>query len=217
MKGPYCLREDHATISDCLASLEFDISDQELALESTQMDALQTCMFRRVKVYIVRLRRERSADWPFFKREVEGNIDLLCRALNTRWLISIMDTYADYGDSIERRDAMLVSLMVTWEKLAQTYLNAIEVSVSNEQVEKMKDTRFVIWDGIDTMMLGRGADVHRNLFGRLSRILEKSPVIRQVFKAVVSRLLEHEATLLSRLDDLHARELRREIRQILKN
>src|SRR6185369_16066780 len=61
---------------------------------------------------IVNLRRgiEVEDSMVIFRHAVEGYIDEVCRQFDTRWLVSICDSYVDFGAPIERRNAFLISM-----------------------------------------------------------------------------------------------------------
>ena len=58
--------------------------------------------------------------WLTLSEFVEENIDDICEQLDSRWLISICDTYADYGDAIHKCNATLISLLCNYERIVQT-------------------------------------------------------------------------------------------------
>ena len=115
-KESFCCVELHASVDDCLREIE-EIK-VPLTGPSETLAAEAPCLFGRLKHHIIRLRRGRGEDWPFFRQAIEQHRDCILEHLNSRWLISIVDTWADYGNPIERRNAMCLSPICNWEKLA---------------------------------------------------------------------------------------------------
>jgi polysaccharide pyruvyl transferase WcaK-like protein len=76
-----------------------------------------------IQALTVYLRRgvDTHASFRCLRQLVEGNLDLAITQLNTRWLISICDSYADFGNPIESRNALLISSFLNWERLAESY------------------------------------------------------------------------------------------------
>ena len=71
-------------------------------------------------------------NWRKLHEIIETNINDICKTLNTRWLISICDTYIDYGSEIESRNAMIIVLIANMEKLAQTNLFMYDLNINKK-------------------------------------------------------------------------------------
>ncbi len=54
--------------------------------------------------------RETEIHWPELRKLIEEHREEVIRTFSVRWLKSICDTYADFGDPIERRDALLICM-----------------------------------------------------------------------------------------------------------
>lgn len=122
--------------------------------------------FVRLKSYIIILRRNDDPHiFELFKDAVE-HIDM--SQLNSRWLISIADTYIDHGNEIEKLTALLISGIMTWEKMAH----------SNGKFEQL-------WDGLQTVHRRKG-DAHINLAKRIKKTIGKK-FLYQLFLALIER------------------------------
>lgn len=157
-----------------------------------------------VQALIARLRRgaDVERDMASFRVAVEMNIEAICRSFNTRQLVSVCDTYADYGDPLEQRNALLVSLLVNGEKISQSYLlwrlnYAAPFAVPDAHVP----VRAALWDGMDSFHLDIG-DVTNNLFRRLGSLIKGSAHIHHIYEAVIQRLADHP-TILGTLNRRH--------------
>jgi hypothetical protein len=150
-----------------------------------------------VRPLIVNLRQGIDPDqnWRALRLIVETQTDQLCRELNTRWLVSVCDTYVDFASDIERRNAMLISMLVSLEKVAQSYLmwrvnytDAFNVPASHEP------RKIRLWDGMTSMHVEIG-DVTNNLFRRLNEILSATPHLHKIYEVVMKRIAENDTVL----------------------
>ncbi len=159
---------------------------------------------RKVKALIIQLRQKKDTDssWKELRSLIECNLDRICRDLNTRQLVSVCDTYADYGDSVESRNALLVSTLANMEKTAQSFLlwrlnysDAFDVPATHQP------RKVPLWDGMDSFHLEIG-DVTNNLFARINRLMRATPVIEQIYRTVMGRMKENP-TILGTLNERH--------------
>ena len=158
---------------------------------------------RRAQALVVLLRRgEDPSAWLSFRDLVQREVEAICRGSTTRQLISLCDTFADYGDPLERRNALLISLLGNMEKVGQSFLlwrtgyrRPFEVAPGIEP------RKVGLWDGMDTFHLDIG-DVTNNQFARLTRMLADTPVLQRIYNTVVDRL-RAGPTLLSALNERH--------------
>jgi hypothetical protein len=137
-----------------------------------------------------------------FRVLVEGQTERVCSDLDTRWLVSVCDTYADFGTPVESRNAMFVSLLANFEKVSQSYVywklgyeGSLEVPADHEP------RKVPLWDGMSSFHLSVG-DVTNNLFARLGRLMEPTPHIARIYETVRDRLRDHE-TILGALNKYH--------------
>jgi hypothetical protein len=202
-----CTMAEHRAIANCLESLD-GIKDA-LDVPADELGPAVGCLFARLKHHIIRLRRGRREDWPFFAKDVDEHLHEICDLVNTRWLVSILDTYADHADPVTRRNAMLVSLLVTWEKLAwtaQLTTPTTGASVDPASLERLA-TPQPLWDGMETLVISPGANAHTNLFQRLRAMLWETPIVALVFATIMERMEATPGTVLGRLHRIHPRDL----------
>jgi len=163
-------------------------------------------LFREVEAMIKKLRRRKdgSNTWELFQSIVENNIDEICRSFNTRWLISICDTYADFGDPISRRNALLVVQTANFEKLWATYLLMYDMKLSHQKVDALKKNKIIpLWDGMYSFNINHG-DMTNNFFRRVEAAMKETPVIKKIWDTVLLRL-DQEGTTLGNLNEYHRR------------
>jgi hypothetical protein len=116
----------------------------------------------------------------------------------------ICDTYADYGDPITRRNAMLVVQTANSEKLWATYLLMYDLKLNEEKIEKLKKNKIIpLWDGMYSFNINHG-DMTNNFFARVNEIMTETPVIDLIYKTVIQRIKEND-TVLGNLNKYHKR------------
>ena len=148
--------------------------------------------------------RESVANWLELKRLVENNTAQVCREADTRWLVSILDTYADFGDEVEKRNALLVVQIANFEKLWATNLLMYDVNENKEKLKELRRNKVIpLWDGMYSFNINHG-DMTGNFFGRLESMLEGSPVILEIYRTIIERLKGSGMTL-DHLDKYHRR------------
>lgn len=159
-----------------------------------------------VKPLIVKLRKEVdiSNNRLELRNVVEKNIDRICEELDTRWLVSICDTYADFGDPIEKRNAMLIVQVANFEKLWATNLLMYDVKLNPKKLDKLKKNKVIpLWDGMYSFNVNHG-DITNNLFRRLNNLMEETSVLNKIYLTVLKRIKDND-TALANLDRYHQR------------
>lgn len=159
-----------------------------------------------LKPLIVQLRRQNNVEqnWQTFQKIIEGNLEKVCNELDTRWLISVTDTYADYGSPIEQRNALYISMIANFEKLWATNLLMYDLKSNRERTDKLLNNEIIpLWDGMYSFNINRG-DMTRNLFGRLFEFQKETPVLEKILETVLQRMMENETTL-ANLSTYHKR------------
>lgn len=136
----------------------------------------------RMKQCIIHLRRgvHTAKALKIFKQEIK-NIDI--DNLDSRWLISILETIVDHGSEIDKRNAMLVSSFMAHERTFQRPDTDKEMPL--------------LWDGMKYPRSSR-EDYHKKWSRRLKELLSKSPLIHDVFVELVVRSSEDPRFSLNR-------------------
>jgi hypothetical protein len=160
----------------------------------------------KIKAMITRLRREKNAGylWNEFRQFIEENLTEVCQSLDTRWLVSVCDTYVDYADGITSRNAMLVVQMVNMEKLWATYLLMYDVDENPKKISALRKNKVIpLWDGMYSFNINHG-DMTNNLFARIGGLMKSTPVIEKIYREIVQRMKSH-GSVLSQIDRYHRR------------
>jgi len=161
------------------------ISLEELQ-EKTECDSIL------IKRLIARLRRKLKKkpwqdDWELFKEVFEGHHEYWLSITNFRMLVSIMDTYVDHGNAAESKNALLVTSLAGWEKIVSArmkFVQPIELS-DEEHRHNITNARGRCGYGFRD-----GGDMPLNLFKRMIRSTNDTPVIEASLKALMRLLLK---------------------------
>ena len=129
------------------------------------------------------------SDWQLFKRIVEENIEVVCSFFNIRYLHSIVATYADFGEDIERACALSVSNIIFQERFAQT----LRCIYDFNKKESLLDQQMV-WPGLRTNSLSSD-DAYQVFLGRQLEVLSMSPVILSIFKEIFTRMYHNDKSI----------------------
>lgn len=157
---------------------------------------------------IVRIRRgaDLAKNIPAFFALWENERQFLLDSLDSRWLISALDTFADHGAESERLGAMSILGFMNMLKLANTeYMlcgspTYCPVAV-NDNIERYP----VMWDNRRVFHLPDD-DTFVNTIRRLRAALVEQPLFLAVFEILLRRCLENDTTL-ARLARMHERGL----------
>ena len=156
------------------------------------------------RIAALRIKDPDPSLWDGFTEYIESNIQDVCKTLDTRWLVSVCDTYADHGDEITRRNAMLVVQLVNFEKLWATYLLQYDLAENPEKLAMLKKNKVIpLWDGMYSFNINHG-DMTNNLFNRQAELMKATPVIEAIYREVLKRI-EANGTVLSNLNEYHKR------------
>ena len=138
---------------------------------------------------IKHLRRNRDIGaWRRFRDYYEANYKSVCYRYNTRWLVSIADTYADYGDKQKSALAHQIVTIAAFEKMNRSYTDRSLVSQGTT------------WDGMSKLSRGPGADMVKNWLRRLKRNMTNIPPLWWLCQTVLLRIAMTEGSIFEIID-----------------
>jgi len=215
VEGPvHCqepLPDTHLSLSEKLDQLRLEFAGKpELAFHHAEL--------------VVRIRRgiqlRQSYDEFDFLWESEGKF--LANELNSRWLLSALDTFADYGEKGEREAAMAAVAVINMLRFADSDHWLWRNSASSAEpprngVAEMPDRdivatdkasagsreKTVLWDGVELYNVTKG-DALYNFMNRMNRCIEPYKTISLVYSEILKRAMKAD-TLVSRLMRLNTR------------
>lgn len=151
---------------------------------------------KRVVFLIKELRNSRDVqrNWLEMKNLIESNIEQIVLIFSTRWLISICDTYADYGDDVEKRNAFILSIFVNTIRIADTMRCLFKGEMDPDRIQQLKSEQIQLYDGLMTLHLDR-QDTCLNLSKRMIRLLKTTPLFLRIYETLVKRALNSKNLL----------------------
>jgi hypothetical protein len=132
--------------------------------------------------------QDANLNWTKFHSLVKQNQDIIIANFSIRWLRSICDTYADYGDDCERRDALVISVFINMVRFAET-VRYVHGDLIPENLKEAKTQRLELYEGLSTFHIDK-QDVFLNMSKRLSRQLSGSDLFKNIWREVLRRLLD---------------------------
>lgn len=159
---------------------------------------------------IVLIRREHKVDANFNKFnelwDTEGSF--LIKKLNTRWLMSAADTFADYSkDPLDKALALSASLLVNTIKLQETerFIQSAETKLDDEdKITILKTRRVPLFDGTSAFAVGTD-DTLRNMRWRLDSTCKRKSATSKILQELFDRIQVHD-TVYARFKKRHNRK-----------
>lgn len=162
---------------------------------------------------IVLIRREANikTNIPLFEQLWDNEANFLLQHLNTRWLISASDTFADHSQSIEssaenKAYAMACSCLINTLKMheSERYLQKIENAKDDPQrYKQLTQERVALFNGVSAFAVGTD-DTLRNMRWRLDAC-DSDTHSYHILKTLFARVQEKD-TVYKRFRDRHTRK-----------
>lgn len=127
-----------------------------------------------------------------FFDEIKTNTGHWCQTLSLRWLVSVVDTYADHGSAIEQSNAMIVSTFFNLVKMADTA--KLLTMPSTHMLLLLQNDVVALYDEVNSLKI-TDDDMPNILFFRIDKKLQRTPVIHAFFNEIKKRLAQHSPTL----------------------
>lgn len=167
----------------------------------------ELCFVHAQLIVCIRRHRQMPKTLPAFFRLWAEEPEFLSRHLNSRWLISACDTFADHGTAAERAAAMLLVTLINTMKLAETErLYLADVETVPEKLSAITEshrhrTHVELWDGLTAYAPFHG-DMPRNMFRRMMTVTGEFPAFAAIARTLIERAIKAD-TLLGRLARLN--------------
>lgn len=192
-----CNNPNHKNIDDCynaFKGISFPRQDEFVL----NMDIYNyQCELGRLKLLLIRLRRRPDAkDWnEFFAIWLRGYKQYI-KLFDSRWIVSVLETFADHAPEHLSVPAMLVASNITWERWHHTLDLSARIIRTNPNpfVVGQKE----IYDGLMTQQL-KWADTPTNYYERMMNVLKRQPIIRDVFIELTNRQINNKESLISQI------------------
>jgi len=160
---------------------------------------------------IVMLRRGQNIiqSWGFIRQALQEEklLKFVVENLNSRWLLSVCDTYSDYGDHEESLAASGIVALFTALKLSETQrlIDGLSNSFYSAEYLESFNLPYPLWDGM-TSYLPLTGDMPNNMFARQLRALGSQPILRRIYIELVGRAIKSDC-LFSRFASVNSKFL----------
>lgn len=148
-------------------------------------------------VHIIHLRRGKDVGkhLPAFCELLANYLPTLLEHLDVRWLVSILDTMADYGSPEISARAMMLVVLLNNTNIHQTILDAAGGKLNHSAPKRPS------WGGMLTVDLEHG-DMIFNMMNRVNRIVESDPLMKQIWNRI-KQIAASEDLVMNRLCKRH--------------
>lgn len=112
--------------------------------------------------------------------------EVLLKELDTRWLLSVVDTVIDVGDDLEAAVAMNISQCVNQCNIHTSLLvNCVDGRLDGNKLRQ--ELKFPTWDGMITIDVPHGDMLH-NMMVRMDVIISREPWLNDIWVEIKKRL-----------------------------
>ena len=147
---------------------------------------------------------DKLEQFGILRNAVKNNIDDIVEKWNSRWILSIIDTYADLGTDIEKSNATLISHIFNSIRMMESYLELCHHPKMDEQY--FQDIKQLpLWDGFLTFNLRYG-NTMENCFSRVEQAVKATPILETLYTELLKRTLTN-SNIFATLCDMHQNNL----------
>ncbi len=130
----------------------------------------------------------RDADWRNFQALLAANIGFFTRTLNSRMMLSVVDTYTDFGTGEDRATSLLIANIFVEERIFFTVQAAYDLVPKERPI---LERQIPMWDGFLANRLA-GDDVFKVWLNRHQTVMaEANPVLAAMFYRLFVLMIEH--------------------------
>jgi hypothetical protein len=184
-----------------------DLEEHFVALRDEFIDQSEICYTHAKIIVLIRRNFEEKNYFAIFEQLWEEEKDYLLKHLNTRWLISATDTFADLSDDDSIKAlSVACSCLLNTVKMQESERFITNAHSSIDDKEKMtrldNEERISLFDGTSVFKVGTD-DTLRNMRWRIDKVA-KINTAGAILLEIFLRLQEHD-TVFKRLRDRHRR------------
>ncbi len=140
-----------------------------------------------------------------FHRIVAEHTEEICSELNTRWLVSVCDTFADHGKTgAQKALGLSGSLLANTAKLVETERNLFQIPRPWPPKRRMGNNK-KLFDGVIGFWVEKG-DMIENLVTRIENVGKEDPVAGAFVGEILLRLIQFD-TVFKRLTQILGQKL----------
>ena len=184
-----------------------NLEEHFVVLRDEFIDQSELCYTHAKIIVLIRRDFEAKDHFTIFEKLWEEEKDYLLKHLNTRWLISATDTFADYSDDDSIKAlSVACSCLLNTVKMQESERFITNAHSSIDDKEKMtrldNEERISLFDGTSVFKVGTD-DTLRNMRWRIDKAA-KINIAGEILLEIFLRLQEHD-TVFKRLKDRHSR------------
>ena len=184
-----------------------NIEEHFIALKSEFKGQSELCYAHAKIIVLIRRDFEAKKYFAIFERLWQEEKDFLLKNLNTRWLISATDTFADYSnDNVIQALSLACSCLLNTVKIQESerfITNAQDCADDQEKITKLdNEERFALFDGASVFKFGTD-DTLRNMRWRIDK-MAKINIAGEILLEIFKRLQKFD-TVYKRSKQRHTR------------
>ena len=184
-----------------------NLEEHFVALRDEFINQSELCYTHAKIIVLIRRNFEAKNHFTIFEKLWEEEKDYLLKHLNTRWLISAADTFADFSDDDSIKSlSVACSCLLNTVKMQESERFITNAHSSIDDKEKMtrldNEERVPLFDGTSVFKIGTD-DTLRNMRWRIDKVA-KINIAGEILLEIFLRLQEHD-TVFKRLRDRHSR------------
>ena len=184
-----------------------NLEEHFVALRDEFIDQSELCYTHAKIIVLIRRDFESKKHFAIFENLWKEEKDYLLKHLNTRWLISAADTFADFSDDDSIKSlSVACSCLLNTVKMQESERFITNAHSSIDDKEKMtrldNEERVPLFDGTSVFKIGTD-DTLRNMRWRIDKVA-KINIAGEILLEIFLRLQEHD-TIFKRLRDRHKR------------
>ena len=184
-----------------------NLEEHFVALRDEFVGQSELCYSHAKIIVLIRRDFDTKNHFALFEQLWKEEKDYLLKNLNTRWLISATDTFADFSedDSIKSLSLACSCLLNTVKmQESERFIANLDNSLYDEEKVARLDNedRIPLFDGVSVFKVGTD-DTLRNMRWRIDKVA-KINVAGEILLEVFLRLQEHD-TIFKRLKEKHKR------------
>ena len=184
-----------------------NLEEHFVTLRDEFIDQSELCYTHAKIIVLIRRDFESKKHFAIFENLWEEEKDYLLKHLNTRWLISAADTFADFSDDDSIKSlSVACSCLLNTVKMQESERFITNAHSSIDDKEKMtrldNEERVPLFDGTSVFKIGTD-DTLRNMRWRIDKVA-KINIAGEILLEIFLRLQEHD-TIFKRLRDRHSR------------
>lgn len=191
---------DHNSVKRYFTMFEVPRDDLDIMMSHPILMFKDGCDLLNLKKLMIRLRRGKrskgwrgrftgidytyqSLDWELFRLLVISNLEILIKYLDARYLWSVVDTFVDYGSSVEKLAGLSISNWMYQERFSQTLNNIYNLY---EKASPVLDSQYLYWGGMRSNLL-RADDAMDVFITKNLECLTEVPYLKSIFIELMNR------------------------------